>query len=136
MKNHFTYRIFSVYVLLTLFLTARCATVARDPDYQGPFERPPRHQELFTTQTIWDAAVKKNGDYEEVFLTPRDPSAQPPIVMDFYRAPGEGKRPALLISPILGGKNRVASHFARYFSRRGYHGLIVHRPKDLTRDLT
>ncbi|MGC9329591.1 MAG: alpha/beta hydrolase family protein [Candidatus Hinthialibacter sp.] len=136
MKNHFTSRIFGVYVFLALWLPAGCATIARDPYYQGPFERPPQHQEFFTTQTAWEAAAKKNDEYEEIFLTPRDHSDQPPIIMDFYRAPGSEKQPALLISPILGGKNRVASHFARYFSRRGYHCLIVHRPKDLTRDLT
>lgn len=41
--------------------------------------------------------------------------------------PGE-KRPAILISPILGG-NMVVDHFARYYAGRGYIAALVYRKK-------
>ena len=41
--------------------------------------------------------------------------------------PGE-KRPAILISPILGG-NMVVDHFARYYAGRGYIAVLVYRKK-------
>jgi dienelactone hydrolase len=46
--------------------------------------------------------------------------------------PGE-KRPAILISPILGG-NMVVDHFARYYAGRGYIAAIVHRKKPYLTD--
>ena len=41
--------------------------------------------------------------------------------------PGE-KRPAILISPILGG-NMVVDHFARYYAGRGFIAVLVYRKK-------
>ena len=41
--------------------------------------------------------------------------------------PGQ-KRPAILISPILGG-NMVVDHFARYYAGRGYIAVLVYRKK-------
>ena len=41
--------------------------------------------------------------------------------------PGE-KRPAILISPILGG-NMVVDRFARYYAGRGYVAVLVYRKK-------
>ncbi len=39
-----------------------------------------------------------------------------------------GKKPAIVISPILGG-NMVVDVFAKYFARHGYVAVIVHRKK-------
>ena len=51
------------------------------------------------------------------------------IHIDYYRAAGPGKFPAILISPVVGGKDPVARHFARTFARHGLHCAITHREK-------
>ena len=53
--------------------------------------------------------------------------------VDYYIPSGVkpgSKRPAILISPILGG-NMVVDHFARYYAGRGYAAVIVHRKRIL-----
>ncbi len=56
--------------------------------------------------------------------------------VDYYipkiMKPGE-KRPAILISPILGG-NMVVDRFANYYAGRGYVVVLVHRKRTLWED--
>lgn len=63
--------------------------------------------------------------------TANDQSLRYTIRIDYYLPnnlkPGE-KRPAVLISPILGG-NMVVDHFARYYAGRGFIAAIVYRKK-------
>jgi dienelactone hydrolase len=49
------------------------------------------------------------------------------VVIDYYDLPGEEVVPAVIVLPILGGKNRIANHFARVFASHGLAALIVHR---------
>ncbi len=74
---------------------------------------------------------KKANDLKLLYLTR----------IDYYiprkLKPGE-KRPAILISSILGG-TMVVDHFARYYAGRGYVAALVHRKRlswDETRDIT
>lgn len=56
--------------------------------------------------------------------------------IDFYvpkKIKAGEKRPAILISPILGG-NMVVDHFARYYAGRGYVAAIVHRKRLIWED--
>ena len=48
--------------------------------------------------------------------------------LDLYIPKTEGKKPVILISPILGG-NMVVDKFAHYFASHGYLAVIVHRKK-------
>ena len=57
--------------------------------------------------------------------------------LDLYLPKAPGKRPVILISPILGG-NMVVDIFAKYFAKRGFVAVIVHRKRtfwDETRDM-
>jgi hypothetical protein len=61
------------------------------------------------------------------------------IRMD-YRVPHlkhpneDSKRPAIIISPIMGG-NEVVDIFAKYFANQGYVTLLVHRRRPMYKEL-
>lgn len=78
----------------------------------------PRHE--------WEKEVieiKKTNEKEA-----RDRSLHYTNRIDLYLPKKEGKKPAVVISPILGG-NMVVDIFAKYFAKRGYVAIIVHRKK-------
>jgi len=52
------------------------------------------------------------------------------VKVDYYDVNGEQKTPLIIISPILGGNNKVSKIFAEYFANHGLANAIVHRPKD------
>lgn len=60
------------------------------------------------------------------------PDADKPIRMTWFRPrqrPGPvSRRPAVVVSPILGSGTAFVSDFAAAFARRGWHALIVRRP--------
>ncbi|MBI4549850.1 MAG: hypothetical protein HY714_02875 [Candidatus Omnitrophica bacterium] len=58
----------------------------------------------------------------------RDLELEYTVKIDYYRAAGEGKKPLILVSPILGG-NMVVDWFAAYFASHGMNAAIVHRRK-------
>ncbi len=78
----------------------------------------------------------KAFDRIRIQLSETNDSKQSPLIMDFFECLDEGSHPGLLISPILGGRNKVSYHFARYFSEHGYHCIVVQRPPDLKADVT
>lgn len=50
------------------------------------------------------------------------------VKLDYYEAKGEGRKPIVLVSPILGG-NMIVDWFASFFASQGMHAAIVHRRK-------
>jgi len=81
-----------------------------------------------------DAAEKRaRGDEDGA----RKTDIEYTVRLDFYEAKGEGQRPVIIVSPILGG-NMIVDWFAAYFASQGIHAAIVHRkrPKyDPTKEL-
>ena len=63
-------------------------------------------------------------------VTLEAPGMPHPIRLDWYAPPGEGRRAAVLIFPILWGNDLGVREFARGFARQGIHGIIVYRPKE------
>jgi predicted alpha/beta-fold hydrolase len=55
--------------------------------------------------------------------------ASGPITVDYYDVDARDKVPVIMVLPILGGKNKIARIFARYFAANGYAAVIVHRQK-------
>jgi hypothetical protein len=120
------------------------AAPAVDPAYDVPGPVPEAKVELkavesgFETWRVTLPAKARPGDL---------PSALEPIHMTWYRplggsrpapAPRE-RRPAVVVSPILGNTNSFVSGFAEAFAHAGWHGLIVKRPKieyDATRPMS
>ncbi|MBI4228056.1 MAG: dienelactone hydrolase family protein, partial [Candidatus Omnitrophica bacterium] len=58
------------------------------------------------------------------------PDMAHPIQLDWYAPHGPGRRPAVLIFPILWGNDLGVRDFAQGFARQGLHGIIVYRPKE------
>ncbi len=112
-------------------ISVGCASIGPDPGYRGPFPHPDDAAEAYHPNANWAESSREtmNGGFERITLTA--PDQDDSITMDYYRFSPNGRHPPILVSPIFGGKNRVASHFARYLSKRGYHCLVVHRPPDL-----
>lgn len=114
------------------FSAARVVSEKREKHYtlktvEFPFSRPE------------DLKIKDEEEYrrknEELFKTDQktsnDLALRYTVRIDYYipnkLKPGE-KKPAILISPILGG-NIVVDHFARYYAGRGYLAAIVYRKR-------
>lgn len=107
---------------------ATAEPAAVDPAYVVPGPVPEAKLELkavddgFETWRVTLPARARPGDI---------PSALDPIKMTWMRPVGgpRGRRPAVVISPILGSTTAFVSGFAEDFARAGWHGLIVRRPK-------
>ena len=138
MKNRFHVGLFrTILSAACLSMFSGCAMISQNKLYQGPFERPDWLEDGFDNSLDWIPSTEEKNGFQQITLSSRvdGQGFQSTVVMDYYRCDEPGKRPAILVSPILGGKNRVSSHFARYLSKRGFHCMVVHRPKDLTNDL-
>ncbi len=113
-------------------LLAGCATVGMDESYRGAQERKVEDMALFQYSHQWEEL--SNDTYDggrkrvEITWPGREEKQHPPLVLDYYPCKSGGYQPGLLISPIMGGSNKIAKHFAVYLSKRGYHCMVVHRP--------
>jgi dienelactone hydrolase len=58
----------------------------------------------------------------------RDLELEYTVKIDYYQTAGEGKKPLILVSPILGG-NMIVDWFAAFFASHGLNAAIVHRRK-------
>lgn len=70
---------------------------------------------------------ERTGDYTLHHIT--IDSYAGPIVIDYFR----GKKPSkslVLVFPVLGGKNFIEKHFARYFVESGLDAAIVNRSNE------
>jgi len=121
-------------MLLSIAFVANCATIRLDPHYAGPVPRLDDLDGNFAIPSDWRVVRierKVEGFERLTFDWPnRESSEQPLLIVDYYSSLFPGLRPGILISPIMGGENRIASHFAGYLSRRGFHCLVVHRPPE------
>lgn len=123
--------------LLSGFLLFSCVHMPMDARYAGPSKVP----EAIKTQYAYlpyrgpygETLVCENRFYaiKQIGLTSTKniiPSAGH-ITMDYYAVKGQGKKPLVMVLPILGGSNKVAKLFAAYFAKKGMAALIVHRHK-------
>ena len=126
--------------ILLLFLLSglvffSCIHTSMDDHYVGPSKIPEAVKSQYTY-------LPYRGSYEETLCSQNRfyaikqielistknivPSAGH-ITMDYYAIKGPGKKPLIMVLPILGGSNKVAELFAAYFAKKGMAALIVHR---------
>ena len=131
LKNYI-YQLFLIPLLISI---SGCSHFSADPDYRKP---PPLPKEIQTSY----AYDKYHGNYENKILAKNShytlqqitfPSnhnilqLQHDITIDYYAIDSTEKTPVILVLPILGGNNNIASIFARYFAKHGFATAIVHR---------
>jgi dienelactone hydrolase len=124
--------------LFVLWLSmAGCIHLPAEPGYGGP--------KPLSEETRADYAYRRyQGSYTEKILEQNRhytlkrisfPSnhiilpQQHDITIDYYAIDAAEKVPVILVLPILGGSNNIASSFARYFTRHGFAAAVVHRQK-------
>ncbi|HXV20509.1 MAG TPA: hypothetical protein VD811_05930 [Desulfuromonadales bacterium] len=128
-------------ILALCLVDAGCGQEGADPTYRGP--RPlPEELKAAYSYTSFTGPVKERVLKERSTYTKRQISfpsthnilpGQRDILIDYYDLKGDGKKPVILVLPILGGSNDVEDSFARYFVQHGFSAALVHRQekKDL-----
>lgn len=132
LKNHIC-QLFLIAALLSSLYG--CAHFPADPDYPEP---PPLPEKTLASYSYH----KYQGEYENKILEKKPhyilqqisfPSnhnilqLQHDITIDYYAIDSVEKSPIILVLPIFGGNNNIASTFASYFAEYGFATAIVHR---------
>ena len=52
---------------------------------------------------------------------------EPVVEFEWFQARGPGRRPAILVNPILGGDYPLERAFCQFFATQGFHVALVHR---------
>lgn len=121
-----------------LALRGSLETVPLDPGYRGPALLPPEVAARFAypeqgqpvrVEAIWDE--QDHGDYTTRWakLEVTTPGHPPHVVQVIHYRPAAGgvatRRPAVVVSPILGGSMALAKTLARALVQRSIHAAIV-----------
>jgi len=123
--------------LLFLSLLSGCATLPAHPDAQRrvlplPAETAayydyPDHAPKATVEFVRD-----QGRYKE-YLVKFPLSAQgfeptePVVEFEWMESALPGKRPVIVVNPILGGDYPLERGITRFFAAHGFHAVLVHR---------
>jgi len=133
----------SLRLVSVLLILTGCAHMPMRGHSRPPLPVPPP---LIERYHIPDATIREDQterhtlpDYRLRCLTlhldhadnkPLDPIApNQPIDIELYETRRAGRRPAILVSPILGGSYPIERSFCRFFARQGFHAVLVHREK-------
>lgn len=116
--------------LMTLVISG-CFRVSGNSFYEGPPERPQSMDDYYSP------AQSYSGFREEIERV-TDTYTQKRITIDSYAGPiqvdyFQGKVPSdslVLVFPVLGGKNFIEKHMARYFVESGLDAAIVNRSNE------
>lgn len=122
---------------MVVLLTAGCLSVPLDEGYGGPQQLPEEIRQSFSYHKKFPVAEEQllsdESGYQlrQIEFDPQH-SILPfdhRIQMHYYDVDGDEPVPVILVLPILGGSNGISSAFARFFARKGYSVLLVHRQK-------
>jgi pimeloyl-ACP methyl ester carboxylesterase len=118
-----------------------CGQDGADPTYSGPKTLPEELKAAYSytrfTGPVTERILKERATYTKWQIsfpsTHNILPGQRDILIDYYDLKGDGKKPVILVLPILGGSNDVEDSFARYFVQHGFSAALVHRQekKDL-----
>ena len=108
-----------------------CFRLSGNSWYGGPPERPAAMESYYAPQKPYggfrEDIEKTTDDYTLKHIS--IDSYAGPIVIDFF----QGKQPSdslVLVFPVLGGKNFIEKHFARYLVESGVDAAIVNRSNE------
>lgn len=116
---------------------AGCAHLTAAPNYDGPRSLPGEFEAAYSytrfTGSVTERILEERSTYTKRQIsfpsTHNILPGQRDILIDYYDLNGDGKKPIIMVLPILGGGNSVADSFARYFAKHGFSVALVHRDK-------
>ncbi len=116
---------------LALVPSSGCVRLSRNHLYDGPPARPesmdryyaPEHSYVSYREEIETATEK----YTIKHITVE--SYAGPIVIDYFQTPKQTDS-LVLVFPVLGGKNFIERHMAKYFAEAGFDSAIVNRSNE------
>lgn len=127
----------SLSMCFAVFIITACSHNELSKDYEKPSVLPdhikdsydyPRYQGSYQLSMI-----SETNDYQLNQITfPSQHNIldlEHDIIIDYYQLKAATKAPVILVLPILGGNNKIASSFAKYFAEHGFASVVVHRQK-------
>jgi hypothetical protein len=120
-----------ILLLLSLMLISGCFRVSGDSWYKGPPARPAAMEEYYKATAAYGnfrtEIVQDTDLYTLKHITIE--SYAGPIVVDYFE--GREKTDHLvLVFPVLGGKNFIEKHIAKYLVESGFDAAIVNRSNE------
>jgi hypothetical protein len=123
--------------VVAALLAAACIRLPLQEGYAGPaplpvalaeeFAYPPATSLLPASDTVVDTRAGYRVRRIELESTVNVVESHT-IVLDYYEVESdEGPVPVVLVLPVMGGRDRLARHFASVFARRGMAAVIVNR---------
>ncbi len=123
--------LFVLTALTVCWGTTGCFRLSSDSWYQGAPARPEAMEAYYKPEksygTFREEIEKVTDDYTLKHITVD--SYAGPIVIDFF----QGTKPSdslVLVFPVLGGKNFIEKHIARYLVESGFDAAIVNRSNE------
>lgn len=120
-----------IFALLAALVLSGCFRVSADAGYSGPPERPAAMAEYYQPTSSYgayrDEIVESHDEYTLHHYTIE--SYAGPITIEYF-AGQERSENLVLVFPVLGGKNFIEKHIARYLVKSGFDAAIVTRSNE------
>ena len=120
-----------LHFLFIAALLSGCFRVSGDSWYEGPPPRPAAMEEYYKPTSVYGnfrtEIVQDTEEYTLKHITIE--SYAGPIVVDYF----EGREKSdhlVLVFPVLGGKNFIEKHIAKYLVESGFDAAIVNRSNE------
>jgi len=133
LKKWFSFRshVSPVIIALVGMQLSGCFRLSSDSWYRGAPERPEAMQRYYEPEKSYgsfrEEIEKTTDDYTHKRITIE--SYAGPIIVDYFQ--GQKQTDSLvLVFPVLGGKNFIEKHMARYFVESGVDAAIVNRSNE------
>lgn len=108
-----------------------CFRLSGNSFYEGPPERPAAMEEYYRPEKPYgsfrEEIEKTTDEYTLKHITIE--SYAGPIVIDYFQQP-KRTNSLVLVFPVLGGKNFIEKHIARYMVESGFDAAIVNRSNE------
>lgn len=120
-----------LFLIFTAALLSGCFRISGDSWYKGPPPRPAAMEEYYKLTSSY-------GDFRTEIVQDTDTYTLKHITIDSYAGPisvdyFEGRKKTdllVLVFPVLGGKNLIEKHIAKYLVESGFDAAIVNRSNE------
>ena len=124
------------FLIICIFIISACAHFSVDPYYSGPENIPDCitaefSQRKFKGETITGDVKDKGGFvFRKISIdSGNDTIMDNKIRLEYYDVKGSGKKPVIIVLPVLEGAGSIIKEFAEFFAENGYSSIIVNRKK-------